>query len=238
MSDLSVLLATDRPAIHAFFRGLWRPLDGRPPISQIPITAGALAGYADELARATIAIVDVGSGPTAAIELCQELRRQRPGLPTIALVCCPHALTSWELQALAAACDSALDLHGAQDELRRALQSVARGNVVLRIDLGRDGRMLWGGMGGTSHREPGRRATPPPSETDAQIIDMVARGMSDREIARQLHLSPHTVGHHVDRLCTRVGAKNRIALAAWAGRHGFYHSPTANGAAHPALLPI
>jgi DNA-binding NarL/FixJ family response regulator len=125
---------------------------------------------------------------------------------------------------LASTFDSALDLHGAQDELWRALQSVARGNVVLRIDLGRDGRLLWDGVAG-GRRGPSRRSGAPPSETDSRIIGMVARGMSDREIARQLHLSPHTIGHHVDRLCTRVGAKNRTALAAWAGRHGFYDAP-------------
>jgi len=226
MSELSVLLATDRPAIHAFLRTLLSPLGARPAVRQIPVTTEALVNQPDELAGATVAIVDVGSGPAAAIELCQELRRLRPGLPTIALVCCPHALTSWELQMLASVCDSAIDLHGAQDELHRALQSVARGNVVLRIDLGRDGRLLWDGMAGAAHRRLGRQALPPPSETDAQIIDMVARGMSDREIARQLHLSPHTIGHHIDRLCTRVGAKNRVALAAWAGRHGFYRSPS------------
>ena len=55
--------------------------------------------------------------------------------------------------------------------------------------------------------------------------------MSDREMAHQLHLSPHTIGHYVDRICGRVGVKNRVALAAWAGRHGYYHpqQPTAEG---------
>ena len=47
------------------------------------------------------------------------------------------------------------------------------------------------------------------------------KGLSDREIASRLHRSPHTIKHYVERLREAVGARNRIELAAWAGRHGF-----------------
>src|SRR5438552_856135 len=53
-------------------------------------------------------------------------------------------------------------------------------------------------------------------------LELVARGLSDREIGAVLHLSPHTIKHHVEHLRAEVGARNRTELAAWAGRHGFY----------------
>ena len=49
--------------------------------------------------------------------------------------------------------------------------------------------------------------------------------LSDHEIGASLHLSPHTVKHHVDTLRAEVGARNRIELAAWAGKNGFYELP-------------
>jgi DNA-binding NarL/FixJ family response regulator len=57
-----------------------------------------------------------------------------------------------------------------------------------------------------------------------QLLELVAYGRSDREIGALLHLSPHTVKHRIERLRDALGARNRIELAAWAGRHGFYHS--------------
>jgi DNA-binding NarL/FixJ family response regulator len=46
----------------------------------------------------------------------------------------------------------------------------------------------------------------------------VALGLTDHEIGRRLSLSHHTVKHRIDRLRRRVHAKNRVQLAAWAGR--------------------
>src|SRR2546426_849033 len=47
-------------------------------------------------------------------------------------------------------------------------------------------------------------------------------GLPDYEIGARLHLSPHTVKHHIEALRDEVGARNRIELAAWAGQNGFY----------------
>jgi len=226
MADAIVLLATDRPAIHLFLRCVWSAEDGARLVGPMPVAASALAGRDDDVAGATAAIIDVGSDPAAAIELCQQLRSRWPALLSIALVCCPHALTVWQLRTLTLACDGVLDMNAAEDELRRALRSVARGNAVFHIDLGRPVRSGVGGgsLNGHAHARDGWAS----SETDGKILDLVARGLSDREIARELHLSPHTIGHHIDRLCTRMGVKNRVALAAWAGRHGYYQPPVAS----------
>ncbi len=65
-------------------------------------------------------------------------------------------------------------------------------------------------------------------ETDARaarreaLLELVARGFTDSEIGRTLHLSPHTVKHQLESRAPPSGARNRTELAAWAGRHGFY----------------
>ncbi len=55
-----------------------------------------------------------------------------------------------------------------------------------------------------------------------ELITLVAHGLSDREIGERLHLSRHTVHHWIERLRDELNLKNRVELAAWAGKHGLY----------------
>jgi DNA-binding NarL/FixJ family response regulator len=56
------------------------------------------------------------------------------------------------------------------------------------------------------------------SSRHAQIVGMLADGLSDKEIARALGMSPRTVGSHLQRLYQRHGVRNRAALVArWVG---------------------
>src|SRR5207248_8578298 len=64
-----------------------------------------------------------------------------------------------------------------------------------------------------------------------QILDLAARGQSDKEIALGLGISVHTVRTHLQRLYRAQGLTNRAeAVAAWAARE----SPDAPG---PIVIP-
>jgi DNA-binding CsgD family transcriptional regulator len=49
---------------------------------------------------------------------------------------------------------------------------------------------------------------------EADVLRLVADGLSNKEIAAQLHLSPRTVEKHVESLLRKLGVRTRIALAA------------------------
>ena len=51
------------------------------------------------------------------------------------------------------------------------------------------------------------------SDREREIIACVARGLSDREIAEQLVLSPHTVHRHVANIRRKLGRTSRAAVA-------------------------
>lgn len=53
-----------------------------------------------------------------------------------------------------------------------------------------------------------------------EVLRLVAGGMSDRQIADRLVLSPHTVHRHVANIYTRLGCTSRAAAVAEAGRMG------------------
>ncbi|RKE00394.1 response regulator [Catellatospora citrea] len=55
-------------------------------------------------------------------------------------------------------------------------------------------------------------------ETD--ILRLVARGMTNREIGRELHLSEGTVKNHMSRILDRLGLRDRTQAAVYARDHG------------------
>lgn len=63
------------------------------------------------------------------------------------------------------------------------------------------------------------------SGQDLEIIDLLAEGCSNPEIARRVHLSPHTVKDRVAKLMGVFGAHTRVEVVAKAARHGLIGSP-------------
>ena len=52
------------------------------------------------------------------------------------------------------------------------------------------------------------------------MLQHLALGLPNKEIARRLGISPKTVGNHVEHVYTKIGADNRAAAALYAMRHG------------------
>lgn len=58
------------------------------------------------------------------------------------------------------------------------------------------------------------------SERELEIIELVATGLTNLEIAKELTISKRTVDNHVSNIFAKTGAKNRIALINWAMDQG------------------
>jgi NarL family two-component system response regulator LiaR len=58
------------------------------------------------------------------------------------------------------------------------------------------------------------------TDRECEVLSLLVKGMSNKEIARQLHRSPFTIRHHVSQLIRKLGAANRAEVAAIATRHG------------------
>ena len=66
-------------------------------------------------------------------------------------------------------------------------------------------------------------ASPTPvslSDRELQIIDLVAAGLTNQEIAAKLEISKRTVDNHISNILTKTGTDNRVALVRWALQWG------------------
>ncbi|MEX1078798.1 MAG: helix-turn-helix transcriptional regulator [Homoserinimonas sp.] len=58
------------------------------------------------------------------------------------------------------------------------------------------------------------------SKRELDVLCLVARGLTDQQIARELVLSVHTIHRHVANARTRLGVPTRAAATAWAVQRG------------------
>jgi DNA-binding NarL/FixJ family response regulator len=95
-----------------------------------------------------------------------------------------------------------------------AIRAVAAGHVILGPEVAR--ALL-------SPQAPrGSSAGPDPQLTarEREVLDLIARGRSNREIAKALTVSEKTVKTHVSSVLMKLGVADRTQAALWAVRHG------------------
>ncbi len=65
---------------------------------------------------------------------------------------------------------------------------------------------------GISRRTPART---PLTKREIQVAELVAHGLTNRQIADTLHITPRTAGAHLDHIMTKLAVNNRVQIAAW-----------------------
>ena len=60
------------------------------------------------------------------------------------------------------------------------------------------------------------------------VLRLLARGLSSKEIASRLVISPKTARHHIEHIYVKIGVSNRAAASLFATQHGLLSSE------HPA----
>ncbi|MEU3773496.1 response regulator transcription factor [Streptomyces sp. NPDC032472] len=77
-----------------------------------------------------------------------------------------------------------------------------------------------------SRLAPARPAVPradaahPLTGREVEIVRLVARGLTNAEIGAELYISAGTAKTHIANVQAKVGARNRVGIAAWAWEHG------------------
>jgi HD-GYP domain-containing protein (c-di-GMP phosphodiesterase class II) len=120
----------------------------------------------------------------------------------------------------------AADAYQAMREPRphRPARSAEDAAAELRVEVtaGRlDAGAAEAGLGAAGHRVPRRREGPAGlTQREVEVLRLLARGLSNKEIAELLVISPKTVGNHVEHIYGKIDASTRAAAGLFAMRHG------------------
>jgi DNA-binding NarL/FixJ family response regulator len=121
-----------------------------------------------------------------------------------------------------------------EDDLAAAMQAGARGYILKGVaarELVGIVRSVWSGEGyvapslAASLLSGGARRTQPPADPladltprEREILEQVAAGLSNKEVAARLHLSEKTVKHYMTIIMEKLGVRNRVEAALVAKR--------------------
>lgn len=97
------------------------------------------------------------------------------------------------------------------EELGAAISAVAQGLVVLPASL--SGRLL-----GTP--TPVAELPEPLTPRESEVLELLGHGLSNRLIARELHISEHTVKFHISSLYAKLGVGSRAEAVSQGARRG------------------
>jgi DNA-binding NarL/FixJ family response regulator len=112
------------------------------------------------------------------------------------------------------------------EDLVHAVRSVARGDAFLGATVTR--RMIGRFIQRDGSRRAGSARLAHLTEREREVFGLVARGLSNQEIASALFLSPATVKTHVQRVLAKLGLRDRVQAVILAYESGLVE-PGANG---------
>jgi HD-GYP domain-containing protein (c-di-GMP phosphodiesterase class II) len=108
----------------------------------------------------------------------------------------------------------------------------AAGELRQEVTAGRlDGEAVDSVLRAKGHRLGRRREWPAGLTTrEVEVLRLLARGLSNKQIAEQLVISPKTAGSHVEHIYRKIDASNRAQASLFAMRHGLMRdAPAPNG---------
>ncbi len=209
MTRPTVLIAEDHRVVAA---GLKSTLEPEFDVAGVVHDGRAMVEAARTL-RPDVIVADITMPVLNGIEALAMLRNEDIGTPVVFLTM--HREVAYARRALNAGAAGYVLKLSAPEELTQAVRAALAGNTFVSPVIA--GELFQSTRGRHSvSSEPVARLTP----RQRDILRLLARGLSAKEIGSQLGISPRTVEFHKYQLVDALGVKSGAELSRFAIRHG------------------
>jgi DNA-binding NarL/FixJ family response regulator len=205
MESIRVLIADDHPVVRAGLQGM---LLGQPDIQVVgEATTGAEAIALSQKLRPTVVLMDLRMPEMDGVSATVRIREQHP--ETHVLVLTTYDGDADILRAIEAGATGYLLKDAPRDDLFKAVRAAAAGDSFLATTV--------------ANRVMERVRVPaecPLSDREVEVLTLVARGASNKEIGKQLWISDATVKTHLTHIFGKLGVNDRTSAATVAFQRG------------------
>ncbi len=214
-ADLTVIVVDDQALVR---EGLMTLLDAAPGIQ--PIAAAVDGQEAIELCarhHPDVVLMDLRMPRVDGVEATRQIRAADPEVEVVVLT--THADEASILDALRAGARGYLTKDAGIAEISRAIQAAAAHQAVL--DPLVQAQLLAAATSSTPAAAHIGRVLPDElTPREAEVLSLIARGLSNREIAETLVVSEATVKTHVNHVFSKIGVRDRAQAVHYAYTHG------------------
>lgn len=213
---IRVLLADDQTLVRAGFRVL---VDSAPDLEVVGEAGdGADAVRLARDTRADVILMDIRMPGVDGIEATRRINADEDLAGIKVLVVTTFESDDYVFEALAAGASGFVVKDTEPAELLAAIRVVAGGDALLSPRVTR--RLIAEVTGRQGRRSGSPAALAPLTDREREVMALAATGLSNNEIADDLHLSPLTAKTHISRAMTKLGARDRAQLVVMAYESG------------------
>jgi two-component system response regulator NreC len=224
MVRIRVLLADDHAVLRAGLRALIRAQPDLDVVGEAGDGDGAVQKAIDTAPDVVVMDLTMPGGGVRAIE---RIRHQCPAVRVLVLTM--HDAPAYLRSSLAAGASGYVVKSAADSDLLAAIRAVHRGKVVLDPSLA--AAVVYGSL---PRRTVGGSPGGPLSPREREVLDLIAQGYTNQQMADQLGLSVKTVETYRSRLVEKLGLRSRAELVRYALDSGLFASGEASP---PPLAP-
>lgn len=219
MTPIRVVVADDQRAVRDGLTLLVGLLEGIEVVGSAPDGAEAV-----ELARRErpdVVLMDLRMPNLDGVAATKRVRDELP--ETEVLVLTTYADDRSLFPALEAGARGYLTKDAGAEEIERAIRAVHEGRTHLEASV--QERLVAAAL--AAPLQPVQPPALPDGLTarEAEVLGLIASGLSNREIAERLYLSNATVKTHVNRIFAKTGARDRAQAVRYAFEHGLATAP-------------
>ncbi|MDX6364500.1 MAG: hypothetical protein QOC85_3510 [Streptomyces sp.] len=199
---ITLLIVDDHPVVRDGLRGMFESAPGFAVLGEASngVEAVSLTASLDP----DVVLMDLRMPGGNGVEAIAELARR--GARAKILVLTTYDTDSDTIPAIEAGATGYLLKDAPRDELFTAVRAASEGRTVLSPAVA--SRLV------SAVRTPAAAGNDPLSAREREVLGLVAKGTSNREIARVLFISEATVKTHLTHLYAKLGVKDRAAAVA------------------------
>jgi len=217
---IRVLIVDDHTIVRKGIRALLTEIAGIEVVGEAADGQGAVV-QANSL-RPDVILMDLAMPQMDGIEATRQIKTSQP--ESRILVMTSFATDDKVLPAIKAGALGYLLKESAPEDLVQAIHQIHRGEPSLHPTIA---RKILQEITDPSDRPP----TPDPlTKREAEVLLLVAQGLSNQDIARKLHISDPTVRSHVSNIMSKLHLATRIQAALYALREGLVSLDAEGGA--------
>jgi DNA-binding NarL/FixJ family response regulator len=212
---IRVLVADDQDLVRTGLRLILGTLEGIEVVGEAGDGQEAVR-LAREL-RPDVCLMDIRMPIVDGVEATRQLAGPGVADPIAVVVITTFDLDEYVHGALQAGATGFLLKDAGPELLGEAIRAATRGDSLISPSIT---RRLLSTFARTGRAERPTQPTDPLTDREEQVLLTIARGRTNAEIARELHISLSTVKTHVASLMAKLGARNRVEVAMWAYETG------------------